>query len=126
MTPRDEKAQSIHWDNPVGSNEERTSFKKKKKFVYLDKYEDTVGEMREDIVSLEKRQPSEIMKVLYSIFNPNFSMQVKKCIINDMRDICKILYLSNGSTEAFKKYLNDGAPVRSLNASHGLPEIILL
>ena len=52
-------------------------------------------------VSLEKRQPSEIMKVLYSIFNPNFSMQVKKCIINDMRDICKILYLSNGSTEAF-------------------------
>ena len=56
MTPRDEKAQSIHWDNPVGSNEERSSFKKKRKFVYLDKYEDTVGEMREDIVSLEKRQ----------------------------------------------------------------------
>jgi hypothetical protein len=56
MAPRDEKAQSIHWDNPVGSNEERTSFKKKKKFVYLDKYEDTVGELRGDIVSLKQRQ----------------------------------------------------------------------
>lgn len=56
MTPRDEKAQSIHWDNPVDSNEERTSFKKKKKFVYLDKYEDTVGELRGDIVSLKQRQ----------------------------------------------------------------------
>lgn len=56
MAPRDEKAQSTHWDNPVGSNEERSSFKKKKKFVYLDKYEDTVKELREDIVSLEQRQ----------------------------------------------------------------------
>ena len=56
MAPRDEKAQSTHWDNPVGSNEERSSFKKKKKFVYLDKHEDTVKELREDIVSLEQRQ----------------------------------------------------------------------
>ena len=56
MAPRDEKAQSTHWDNPVGSNEERSSFKKKKKFVYLDKYEDTVKELREDIVSLEQKQ----------------------------------------------------------------------
>lgn len=56
MAPRDEKAQSTHWDNPVGSNEERTSFKKKKKFVYLDKYEDTVEKLRGDIVSLEQKQ----------------------------------------------------------------------
>jgi hypothetical protein len=56
MAPRDEKAQSTHWDNPVGSNEERSSFKKKRKFVYLDKYEDTVKELREDIVSLEQKQ----------------------------------------------------------------------
>ena len=56
MTPRDEKAQSIHWDNPVGSNEERSSFKKKRKFVYLDKYEDTVEELRGDIVSLKHKQ----------------------------------------------------------------------
>lgn len=54
MAPRDEKAQSIHWDNPVGSNEERSSFKKKKKFVYLEKYENTVQEINEDIVSLHK------------------------------------------------------------------------
>jgi hypothetical protein len=39
--------------------------------------------------------------------------------------LASIIY-EDGSTEAFKKYLNDGAPVRSLNASHGLPEIILL
>lgn len=56
MAPRDEKAQSVHWDNPAGSNEERILFKKKRKFVYLDKYEDTVGELREDIVSLKQNQ----------------------------------------------------------------------
>jgi hypothetical protein len=56
MAPRDEKAQSVHWDNPAGSNEERTSFKKKRKFVYLDKYEDTVGELKGDIVSLKQKQ----------------------------------------------------------------------
>jgi hypothetical protein len=54
MAPRDEKAQSVHWDNPAGSNEERSSFKKKKKFVYLEKYESTVQEINEDIVSLHK------------------------------------------------------------------------
>lgn len=57
MAPRDEKAQSVHWDNPSKDfNEERSSFRKKKKFVYLDKYEDTVREMREDIVSLQNNQ----------------------------------------------------------------------
>jgi hypothetical protein len=54
MAPKDEKAQSVHWDNPAGSNEERSSFKKKKKFVYLEKYENTVQEINEDIVSLHK------------------------------------------------------------------------
>lgn len=53
----EEKEEYIHWDKPSKySNDERSSFKKKKKYVYLDKYEDTVRELREDIVFLKNQQ----------------------------------------------------------------------
>lgn len=57
MDSTNEKAQSVTWDKqPTGLDEERASFKKKKKYVYLDKYEDTVRELREDIVFLRNQQ----------------------------------------------------------------------
>ena len=55
MNLNNEKAQSVHWDNPnKGLNKEKTSFKEKKKYVYLDKYNVTISEIDEDIVSLQK------------------------------------------------------------------------
>jgi hypothetical protein len=57
MKPIEEKAQSVTWSNPNKDLfEERASFKKKKKYVYLDKYEDTVRELREDIMFLKSQQ----------------------------------------------------------------------
>ena len=35
-------------------NEEKSSFKKKRKYVYLEKYEETVDTLRKDLVSLKK------------------------------------------------------------------------
>lgn len=57
MRPVNEKAESVTWSNPNKDQfDERTSFKKKRKYVYLDKYEDTVRELREDIVSLQNQK----------------------------------------------------------------------
>jgi hypothetical protein len=57
MTPVNEKAQTISWSNPNKVlNDENSSFKKKKKFVYLDKYEDTIKDLKKDIVSLKHKQ----------------------------------------------------------------------
>jgi glycine betaine/choline ABC-type transport system substrate-binding protein len=54
MAPQDEK-QKASWSNPdLGFNEEKSSFKKKRKYVYLEKYEETTDSLRKDIASLNK------------------------------------------------------------------------
>ena len=53
MAPQDEK-QKASWSNPdLGFNEEKSSFKKKRKYVYLEKYEETADSLRKDIASLK-------------------------------------------------------------------------
>ena len=49
------KKEEAKWTNTdLGFNEEKSSFKKKRKYVYLEKYEETADSLRKDIASLNK------------------------------------------------------------------------
>ena len=49
------KKEEANWKNiDLAFNEEKNSFKKKRKYVYLEKYEETVDTLRKDLVSLKK------------------------------------------------------------------------
>jgi len=49
------KKEEASWKNiDLAFNEEKSSFKKKRKYVYLEKYEETVDTLRKDLVSLKK------------------------------------------------------------------------
>lgn len=54
MAPQDEKQKASWTNSELGFNEEKSSFKKKRKYVYLEKYEETADSLRKDIASLNK------------------------------------------------------------------------
>jgi hypothetical protein len=62
------KKEEAKWTNTdLGFNEEKSSFKKKRKFVYLEKYEETITDLRKDIVSLKKTNKVVITLLVITI-----------------------------------------------------------
>jgi hypothetical protein len=62
------KKEEAKWTNTdLGFNEEKSSFKKKRKYVYLEKYEETVDTLRKDIVSLKKTNKVVITLLVITI-----------------------------------------------------------
>ena len=67
MAPQDEKQRASWTNSELGFNEEKSSFKKKRKYVYLEKYEETVTDLRKDIVSLKKVNKVVITLLVFTI-----------------------------------------------------------
>jgi hypothetical protein len=62
------KKEEAKWTNTdLGFNEEKSSFKKKRKYVYLEKYEETITDLRKDIVSLKKTNKVVITLLIITI-----------------------------------------------------------
>jgi hypothetical protein len=62
------KKEEAKWTNTdLGFNEEKSSFKKKRKYVYLEKYEETITDLRKDIVSLKKVNKVVITLLVFTI-----------------------------------------------------------
>jgi hypothetical protein len=62
------KKEEAKWTNTdLGFNEEKSSFKKKRKYVYLEKYEETITYLRKDIVSLKKTNKVVITLLVITI-----------------------------------------------------------